>query len=217
MPIDVTTHQTVRLRRGKHQSPRDGACVMELASMLAGEEFTDAPAAVCPILAAFMRAYNDAVDDDRRQDLYGFAARAVGTGGDGQAARRQELCTNLLHSLHASTRWAAARRLGLGRFQRHATVSNAARELTKAPESHLAALTFLAGLIGARPRARRRGGGRPCRGKGFFGGRRCGPPPRTRRIPAVTALTGGPNFVRRAGCCRRNGGLLSLRPPGRRG
>ena len=31
------THQTVRLTTGKHTSPSDGACVMELASMLAGE------------------------------------------------------------------------------------------------------------------------------------------------------------------------------------
>ena len=33
------SHQTVRLARGKHSSPRDGVCVMELASMLAGEQF----------------------------------------------------------------------------------------------------------------------------------------------------------------------------------
>jgi hypothetical protein len=84
-----TSHQTVTLGRGKHSSPRSGACVMELASMLAGEEFTDRPASVCPIVAAFLRGYNDAIDDHRRQDLYRFAAAAVGTRGSAELARRR--------------------------------------------------------------------------------------------------------------------------------
>jgi hypothetical protein len=83
------SHQTVTLARGKHASPRSGACVMELASMLAGEGFTDRPASVCPIVAAFLRAYNDAIDDGRRQDLYRFAAAAVGTRGSAALARRR--------------------------------------------------------------------------------------------------------------------------------
>ncbi len=33
-------YQTVKLSRGKHSSPEYGACVMELASMLAGEPFS---------------------------------------------------------------------------------------------------------------------------------------------------------------------------------
>jgi hypothetical protein len=74
-----TNHQTIRLSKGKHASPSEGACVMELASMLAGEPFSDRPASVCPVIAGFMRAYNDRIDDERRQDLYRFAAEAVGT------------------------------------------------------------------------------------------------------------------------------------------
>ena len=50
------THQTVRLSRGKHASPRSGACVMELASMLAGEPFSDRPDCACPVIGAFLRA-----------------------------------------------------------------------------------------------------------------------------------------------------------------
>src|SRR5215217_1755844 len=76
------THQTVRLRPGRHAHPGKGACVMELSSMLAGERFRDDPRTVCPVVAAFLRAYNDAIDDRRRQDLYPFAALAVGTAGD---------------------------------------------------------------------------------------------------------------------------------------
>ncbi|HET6869342.1 MAG TPA: hypothetical protein VFH80_25755 [Solirubrobacteraceae bacterium] len=73
------THQTVRLSRGKHSSEEHGACVMELASMLAGEPFSDHPQSVCPVIAAVLRAYNDWVDDERRQELYEYAAKVVGS------------------------------------------------------------------------------------------------------------------------------------------
>jgi hypothetical protein len=75
----VPSYQTVKLQRGKHSSPREGACVMELASMLAGERFSDRPFCVSPAIAGFLRAYNDFVDDHRRQDLFGLAAFVVGT------------------------------------------------------------------------------------------------------------------------------------------
>lgn len=77
--MSPVSHQTIKLGKGKHVSPEDGACVMELASMLAGEPFSDHPASVCPVIGAFLRAYNDSVDDARRQDLYAYAARIVGT------------------------------------------------------------------------------------------------------------------------------------------
>ncbi len=86
--MDTTSHQTVKLSRGKHRTPDDGACVMELSSMLAGERFTDAPQAVCPVIAGFLRAYNDTIDDRRRQDLYGLASEVVGTRG-GEAVARE--------------------------------------------------------------------------------------------------------------------------------
>ncbi|TMM03716.1 MAG: hypothetical protein E6G10_06660 [Actinobacteria bacterium] len=79
--MPATSHQTVRLSRGRHRTPQDGACVMELASLLAGERFSDYPASVCPLIGAFLRTYNDSVDDDRRADLYACAATVVGTGG----------------------------------------------------------------------------------------------------------------------------------------
>ena len=97
------SHQTVTLARGKHASPRTGACVMELASMLAGEDFTDRPASVCPVIAAFLRAYNDAIDDRRRQDLYRFASAAVGTRASTAVTRaRARRCVEELRALR---RW----------------------------------------------------------------------------------------------------------------
>jgi CheY-like chemotaxis protein len=56
---------------------------MELASMLAGEEFSDHPMSVCPVIAAFLRMHNDSIDDERRQDLYAYAAKVVGSGSPG--------------------------------------------------------------------------------------------------------------------------------------
>ena len=77
MTSTIVSHQTVRLRRGKHASPEKGVCVMELASMLAGEPFSDRPQAVCPVIGAYLRSYNDVVDDERRQDLYRYASEAI--------------------------------------------------------------------------------------------------------------------------------------------
>ncbi len=73
------SHQTIRLGKGKHQSPEQGACVMELASMLAGEPFTDHPRSVSAPIASFLRRYNDLLDERRRQDLYPYASLVVGT------------------------------------------------------------------------------------------------------------------------------------------
>src|SRR5436305_9800341 len=81
------SHQTAKLGRGKHASPEDGVCVMELASMLAGEPFGDQPRAVCPVIGAVLRPYNDSVDDTRRQDLYAYAAKIVSTRGDRKTTR----------------------------------------------------------------------------------------------------------------------------------
>jgi hypothetical protein len=76
-------YQTIKLSRGRHSSPEHGACVMELASMLAGESFTDHPRSVSRPIASFLRGYNDLVDDRRREDLYRFASQAVGTVASG--------------------------------------------------------------------------------------------------------------------------------------
>lgn len=75
------SHQTVRLGAGRHTVPTQEVCVMELASMLAGEAFSDHPGSVCPVLGALLRAYNDHVDDDTRQALYPLASLVVGTRG----------------------------------------------------------------------------------------------------------------------------------------
>jgi hypothetical protein len=86
-PDRAISHQNVRLGPGRHPRPGTEVCVLELASMLAGERFGDRPVSVCPVIGAILRAYNDNVDDRRRQDLYRFAADAVDTRRDYRVQR----------------------------------------------------------------------------------------------------------------------------------
>src|SRR5437588_5359669 len=106
------THQTVRLGKGKHASAQEGACVMELASMLAGESFSDHPLSVSRSIAAFLRGYNDLLDDDRRQDLYEYAARVVGTAGPRYLENlRAERLIEWADELRERRRWAILPRI----------------------------------------------------------------------------------------------------------
>jgi hypothetical protein len=79
--MPAATHQTVRLGPGRHTTPSGSMCVMELASILAGEEFTDTPRCADPVLGAFLRELNDKLPSDRRQELRPYAAEVVGTAG----------------------------------------------------------------------------------------------------------------------------------------
>jgi hypothetical protein len=144
------SHQVARLGRGKHSSPDQGVCVMELASMLAGERFGDRPRSVCPVIGAFLRTYNDALDDDRRQDLYRYAADAVGTAAGSDVERlRAERCAAWAAevapgSRFALRRWASRRRLAAaGEFAARA----AARDADEGSGPHRRALRFVDELI----------------------------------------------------------------------
>jgi hypothetical protein len=71
------------LSPGKHHSPRKGACFMELASLLAGEGWSDHPACTHPLLAAVARHVNDHTSDAGRQRLADLIPSVIGlTGGD---------------------------------------------------------------------------------------------------------------------------------------
>jgi hypothetical protein len=99
------SHQTVRLSQGKHRDPDHGACVMELASMLAGEPFSDRPRCVDPVIAGFLRTYNDGIDDRRRQDLYPLAAAVVGSRTvPSVQAERARLCLHWAQSRYGTGR-----------------------------------------------------------------------------------------------------------------
>jgi hypothetical protein len=70
------------LSPGKHHNPRTGACFMELASLLAGERWSDHPACTHPLLAALARHINDHTTDAGRQRLADLIPSVIGLTGD---------------------------------------------------------------------------------------------------------------------------------------
>jgi hypothetical protein len=84
---------SVRLEPGAHRSPRDGVCLMELASIVANEGFSDRPRCVCEVIAAFLRDWNDRSSHAQRQQLRPYARRVVGSrSGRSVTRRRRDLC-----------------------------------------------------------------------------------------------------------------------------
>jgi hypothetical protein len=150
-------HQTVRLSRGRHSSPVSGMCVMELASTLAGEPFSDHPQAVCPVIGAFLRTYNDRVDDAARQDLIPFAAEVVGTRADAhvERLRAQTLVAWAIEEMGAGIpRWRWRRRrlargaaASTGAGGRSCATWAAAIVPTHSPTDHARVLAVLRRLI----------------------------------------------------------------------
>jgi hypothetical protein len=69
------------LSRGKHRSPRKGACFMEFASVLAGERWSDHPACTHPLLAALARHVNDHTSDAGRARLAPLIPSVIGLTG----------------------------------------------------------------------------------------------------------------------------------------
>lgn len=67
------------LSSGAHGSPAAGACLMEFASILAGEQFSDRPVCVDPLLSDMARVVNDASNDANRQQLVHLLPRFIGT------------------------------------------------------------------------------------------------------------------------------------------
>lgn len=125
----------MRIARGRHASPDEGACVLELVSMLAGERFSDRPRCVDPVLAAFLRSFNDRLGYAERQRLVAYAPRLVGTRA-GRARRRERLAmclafTGLRSHLHARARisllvglrWGLRLRQGAGEYAARSAIA----------------------------------------------------------------------------------------------
>jgi hypothetical protein len=66
------------LSRGKHRSPRKGACFMEMAAYLAGERWSDHPRCTHPLLAFVARLVNDLTSDHERPRLVELIPSVIG-------------------------------------------------------------------------------------------------------------------------------------------
>ena len=70
----------IKLEKGAHEL--DGKfCVMELAAYLAHEPWSDHPKCVSPVIGAFLRSWNDSLNDDDRQMLKPYAPKVLHTAG----------------------------------------------------------------------------------------------------------------------------------------
>lgn len=80
---------TLVLDEGSHSSPDEGMCVMEAVAFVAGEPFSDHPACASPTIGAFLRSWNDALDDDARQELKSYIPRLVGSASTKKVEQRR--------------------------------------------------------------------------------------------------------------------------------
>ncbi len=84
--------ERTHLGRGSHKDFNDGVCAMELVAHIAGEPFSDAPKCVCPVLGAFVRAWNDGLPDNERDAiLKPLLPQLIGTRGSAAVAERRAL------------------------------------------------------------------------------------------------------------------------------
>ena len=81
-PSSVSPDSLPILSRGKHRNSRKGACFMEMASVLAGEKWSDHPRCTHPLLADLARHVNDATSDDNRHHLALLIPEVVGLTSD---------------------------------------------------------------------------------------------------------------------------------------
>ena len=125
---------------------------MELASMLADEPFSDRPRNASAVIGAFLRTYNDGLDDERRQDLYPLASLIVGSAGRRSVEReRASRCLEFARGLGAGV---PAGRSAIGIASAEASGSWAALAALASgpsPEVHTRALAFALELIEIAP------------------------------------------------------------------
>ncbi len=94
------------LGRGRHRSPKKGACLMEYASLLAGERWSDSPSCTHPALATLARAVNDCTGDQARQGLLTVVpdiVHALGVQGEQKLLAQRLARLAALHALPVAT------------------------------------------------------------------------------------------------------------------
>jgi hypothetical protein len=106
MPMKTDRHlqdtaAVMHLDQGTHPTPARGHCLMEVVSMLSGENFTADPACVCPILGAFGRTWNDTLPTPERQELRRYIVPLMDTNkGMEHCEQRAWLALDWLWRVH---------------------------------------------------------------------------------------------------------------------
>ena len=93
MAIQIDTNrlaQITKLDKDGHEDSERGMCAMEAVSYIAGEPWSDHPECACPVIAAFMRNWNDSLPDNERTTLLlPLVPKLVGTRGSKALEQRR--------------------------------------------------------------------------------------------------------------------------------
>jgi hypothetical protein len=133
------------LSPGRHRTPRRGACFMELASVLAGERWSDHPECTHPLLAELARQVNDHTSDDERQQLTLLIPSVVGRRGNDQTCL--ELAVAVAASAILDVPEATQRVLSGGLLQAEQLCTDAGPELAATARKARSALEQVPGAV----------------------------------------------------------------------
>jgi hypothetical protein len=97
-PTRTINLDSLVLEKGVHAPSDAEMCVMEAVAYVAGEPWSDRPACASKVIGAFLRSWNDTLnDDDRNRLLKPYVTRLVGTVGTAaQEDRRAWMCLDWL-------------------------------------------------------------------------------------------------------------------------
>ena len=65
------------LEAGRHSRAEVGMSVLEAVTVVSNEKFSDRPRTVSKVIEAFLRAWNDALEDEQRQDLKPYIHKVI--------------------------------------------------------------------------------------------------------------------------------------------
>jgi len=65
------------LEAGRHSRAEVGMSVLEAVTVVSNEKFSDSPRTVSKVIEAFLRAWNDALEDEQRQDLKPYIRKVI--------------------------------------------------------------------------------------------------------------------------------------------
>ena len=94
---------TITMKSGSHATREEGMSAMEAVAWLAGEPHSDAPECASPLIAAFLRSWNDNLptDEDRQRLLRPLLPLVIGTRADNATElRRSYMALDWLVRVH---------------------------------------------------------------------------------------------------------------------
>lgn len=65
------------LEAGRHSRPEVGMSMLEAITVVSNEKFSDRPRTVSKVIEAFLRAWNDSMEDEQRQDLKPYIHKVI--------------------------------------------------------------------------------------------------------------------------------------------